>query len=85
MVTYWKFLRTLGKIIHSGVASYHCWKLLGINDILLLTPTVALHMWILVTKQEPNLKQEKGSEKCHGKEKNLLQLLEFLSGVRFLD
>ena len=48
MVIYWKFLRTLGKIIHSGVVSYHCWKLLGINDIL-LTPTVALHIWILVT------------------------------------
>lgn len=49
MVIYWKFLRTLGKIIHSGVVSYHCWKLLGINDIFLLTPTVALHIWILVT------------------------------------
>lgn len=62
--------RVLRKITQSGLASYHQWKWLGTDDILLLIPaTIDLLTWILITATETQLKVGKGKGNCQGKGK----------------
>lgn len=49
MAACWKF-PALGKITQSSLVSCYHWKLLAIDDILLLIPTTEVHTWILITE-----------------------------------